>query len=553
MQREFKNWPIDPNTTSGIDLSEVLNNAIESADTNSLGNTRPSYLEPGGIWSKGSGGAIDLYLWDGTKDVLIGGSASGDGGMVIADVPPDDPSVGDMWLRTPSMVVYVWNLDYWFQFPEHFGGAGGGAGEGGITPGTDTGQMPVWSGTVWEPTSAIRVHKTGSGSFLDVSGEFHIHPKAYPKDQYGGIIKSEYFPAAYDPWSGDTKNWNMTWFRPNDGNSDPDRRNGFDFYGDRFTVRLSQNPQDDPWDTQQIVFRADANEVDLGVRSYKTKVKIYGDLYMGMSSNFYNKLANNPDDKPGTTFCGGLVMLGSYIDGETLDPVSQAEIDDPSLIRRRAFLDDAAIDMTNNPLYGCADPDNPKWATLREKMAVTVEWIERNAIVSDENGAVVVKGNTQFGNSNDDQHVIIGDTYIGYTETEGKPNNDDTVGGTLFLNRGMIVGRQVPGSPKPTASIGMEGNVIFDLGDPVSDSCAVSKGYVVRELVGNVGDLEDDVDTNTVNIVNLYNEQIRQALQIQALQNKPFEIATAVTDAVSRSTKFSELKANLIDAMAEFL
>ena len=242
-------------------------------------------------------------------------------------------------------------------------------------------------------------------------------------------------------------------------------------------------------------------------------------------------------------------MLGSYIEGEPLTPISQEEIDDPSLIRQRAFARDAALDMALNPIYNTGNPDDPRWALLRSKMAVTVEWIEKNAIVDDGSGTVVSKTSTVLGDTNDDSHQLIGDVYVGYDNNDGLPDNSDSVGGTLFLHRGMIVGRGNQGN----ASIGMEGNVIFDLGDPVSESCAVSKGYVIRELVGDINKLEDDVDTNEVNITNLYLEQISQALKIAALQNAQREIALSVKDAVSKSTKFSELKDNLMEAMEQFL
>lgn len=98
---------------------------------------------------------------------------------------------------------------------------------------------------------------------------------------------------------------------------------------------------------------------------------------------------------------------------------------------------------------------------------------------------IAIRTGTLIGDSNDDQHFIVGDTYIGYTENGDKPNNSDSVGGTLFLNRGMIVGRDNEGN----ASIGMEDNIIWDLGDPINDKCAVSKGYVENDL--SLKDLRD--------------------------------------------------------------
>ncbi len=82
------------------------------------------------------------------------------------------------------------------------------------------------------------------------------------------------------------------------------------------------------------------------------------------------------------------------------------------------------------------------------------------------------KHNNIFGSNNDDVQFFNGDCYIGYPENV--PNNNDTELGTLFLGRGVIVGRPGVGETKPVASIGMEDNVIFDLGDPYSPQHAVN-------------------------------------------------------------------------------
>ena len=82
------------------------------------------------------------------------------------------------------------------------------------------------------------------------------------------------------------------------------------------------------------------------------------------------------------------------------------------------------------------------------------------------------KSNNIFGTSNDDVQFFNGDCYIGYPDSF--PNNNDTELGTLFLGRGVIVGRPGLGEAKPTASIGMEDNVIYDLGDPFAPQHAVN-------------------------------------------------------------------------------
>lgn len=513
--RPLKDFPIDPNTTSGTELAEILDRFQLSVDSNNLGNGRPSYLGAGGLWSKGQNGTIDLYLFDGQKDILVAGSGTGDGGMAISENPPQNPNVGDMWMRLPNNIVLIWNGDFWFQFPS----SGGGSGSGGDLPaGLERGQTLKWNGSAWEPTDVLRIHP-GNVEAVDMTGKFHLHPKGNHPDTnedlsrgpYGAVFETQMYWDQEDGWTGIKNDWNICWFRPNDNNTSSNRRNAFDINADKFVVRLSQAPADDPWNDREIVFRAESNAVSIGARDYRSKIFMHGDFYVGMSENFYGKiLPTNPDDKPGTVFCGGMSMLGTYIEGEPLTPINNAETNDPSLIRQRAFEKDCALDMALNPIYNCGNPDDPRWKQLRPKMAATVEWMEKNAIVADDTGAVVSKGNTMFGDSNDDQHVLVGDTYIGYTTSTGLPDNSDAVGGTLFLNRGVIVGRGNTGN----ASISMEQNLIVGLAP------------------GLYGD---------------------HAVNLQQLRNARSEIASEIKSAVAKSTKFSELKENLLEAMEQFL
>lgn len=508
-QRNFKDWPIDPYKTSGIDLAEIINDAVEAADTNNAGNTRPSYLEAGGIWSKGSAetGGMDLYLFDGQKDVLIGGSASGDGGMVISDSPPVEPSVGDMWLRTPQMIVFVWNGDYWFQFPEHLGGAGGG-GSGDINVGLSNGDMTYWDGGSWVPTSAASIRNSGSGTHLSVLGELQFRSIKKPNEYRGGVLRAEYFEDVDDRWENQKLNWNMTWIRPLDDNSDPKRRNGFDVRADRFMVRLADNPENDPWDEGNIVLRCDRKDIDLGMRDYSATVHIFGDTYCGMSQNFMGKkIPGNPDNRPGTMFNGGMMMIGSYIEGQSLNPIYNGE--SPSEIRDRAFLKDSGIDMVKNPIYGLADPDEPAWAGIRESMPPTMKWLKENSLVADADGVLVSKGSTRFGNSNDDEHQFMGDVYCGFVG-DNLPDTGagDTVPGTLFLARGLKLVAEGNFDP----SIHCNGNHIIQVKSAAENDHAPNWG------------------------------------QVKGLTRS---LKQTICEAISRSQDFESLKENLLSVLSE--
>ncbi len=55
------------------------------------------------------------------------------------------------------------------------------------------------------------------------------------------------------------------------------------------------------------------------------------------------------------------------------------------------------------------------------------------------NGAFECSNSTELGNSNDDQHVLHGDVYVGYTDPSNVPDTDlgDVTPGTLFVSRGV--------------------------------------------------------------------------------------------------------------------
>jgi len=66
-QRPTSDFNIDPNITSGTDLSNILNRFQDAVDSGNSGTSRPAYLDAGGMWVK-TGNPMRLYLYDGTND-----------------------------------------------------------------------------------------------------------------------------------------------------------------------------------------------------------------------------------------------------------------------------------------------------------------------------------------------------------------------------------------------------------------------------------------------------------------------------------------------------
>lgn len=75
-QRPTNDFDIDPNITSGTDLSGILNRFQDAVDSGNSGASRPAYLAAGGMWVK-EGSPMRLYFYDGTKDIELYNTTDG--------------------------------------------------------------------------------------------------------------------------------------------------------------------------------------------------------------------------------------------------------------------------------------------------------------------------------------------------------------------------------------------------------------------------------------------------------------------------------------------
>jgi len=179
-----------------------------------------------------------------------------------------------------------------------------------------------------------------------------------------------------------------------------------------------------------------------------------GDVFVG-----YDAPIAQPDDQNGTLLCARGVLIG-----------------------RGRNPGDASIGMEGNIIWGLGDPQ-------ADDHAVSRGWVKSNTLTS-VNGVLTVPndlvvngityldsatidGNATIGANNYSTIHTKGDFYVGYEST--LPDNNDTVGGTLFLARGALVGR---GLPVGSASIGMNDNVIWGLGQAISNDQAPNWGQV---------------------------------------------------------------------------
>lgn len=388
----------------------------------------------------------------------------------------------------------------------------------GVGEGDEDGETLTWSSSTerWEKNDLLKVQPSDKEIVLD--GFAVSQPALINQDtgqdlgqvqgNHGFVYRSRRFENANDPWTGTTGNtWEVASIEPRDGGNEPARQNGIDLTADRVTLRVTADWTQTDWYETQIVFRAEGEELELGARQNTSSVFTNGDVYVGHRPD--NRPDNN-DVNDGTLFCKQGVIVG------------------------RGNTGGASIGMEGNIIWGLGEPTD-------DSHAINLKYLKENAIITGLKpgewncwGALTVRdylkvgGNTRMGNQSTDEHIVFGDFYIGYDES-AKPDNSDVNPGTLFLERGVIIGRD---RPVGTASIGMEGNIIWECGD-ISFS---GKSYTILEYV------DAQLDANE----SVYDELIKHSLQIEALQNRPLE-------ALEASSTFEEFKQKMIPILAEMI
>jgi len=85
-QSLLTDFPIDPTSTSGTDLADILNRWHQAGQSGQSGLTRPAGLQAGGLWvQQVAGGGFNLMFFDGTKDHQIAGVATPGGTAQIGE------------------------------------------------------------------------------------------------------------------------------------------------------------------------------------------------------------------------------------------------------------------------------------------------------------------------------------------------------------------------------------------------------------------------------------------------------------------------------------
>ena len=186
-QRPTGDWDIDPNTTSGSDLANILNRFQDAIDSGNSGASRPSYLAAGGLWVQ-EGNPMKLMFWTGSEDIEVFNTDDGSGigaGMVISATEPENPKEGMQWLNSVTAEVFIYDGAVWLEFPGGKDGAPGQDGADGniadgATDGTQDGIVATWDSTAnsgagqWTPDPTVIVNGGNVGIGTTANGNYQL-------------------------------------------------------------------------------------------------------------------------------------------------------------------------------------------------------------------------------------------------------------------------------------------------------------------------------------------------------------------------------------------
>ena len=156
-QRPTADYPIDANTTSGTDLSLILNRFQSALESGNSGSSRPAYITAGGLWVK-EGDPMELYLYDGTSDQLLYDTSNGinvtEGLWTLVDSNDEDGQI-----QRPSDVLIDGSLTVTGDLVD-----GDGNPISIIDSATEDGVIATWNNADgrWTPEGAVVVDDTGN-------------------------------------------------------------------------------------------------------------------------------------------------------------------------------------------------------------------------------------------------------------------------------------------------------------------------------------------------------------------------------------------------------
>lgn len=167
-------YPINANTTSGLELTDILNRFQQAEASQNATTTRPSYITRGGLWVKDSVGNLSMMMYDGTIDIEI---FLYSGGNIYT------PMVSIIWLSTRTYSLGELVTDGEFSY---------------ISKTTNVGKQPSLNPNDWnKDTVVIANNLTTTSTTAALSAyqgyllqEYKIEKQDYATSNSGGTLKT---------------------------------------------------------------------------------------------------------------------------------------------------------------------------------------------------------------------------------------------------------------------------------------------------------------------------------------------------------------------------
>jgi len=115
---------INPNSTSGTDLADIINRLTSATTSGNSGVARPAYAVLGTYWVDSSAPpeSIPVYFFDGVQDVLMYTFNSVTGVLTpgfatqpisVSPTPPSTPGIGELWLNSSTLKLMWYDSVEW--------------------------------------------------------------------------------------------------------------------------------------------------------------------------------------------------------------------------------------------------------------------------------------------------------------------------------------------------------------------------------------------------------------------------------------------------------
>ena len=152
-------------------INEIVTKGGIGGGSISVSDVPPDNPSEGDLWFDETAAALYVWIADPTNSWIQTSGGGGGGSIEVSDTAPTTPANGDLWFNTTNgqLYVYVASETAWFQTN---GGSGGGGGEGASVTTGDTAPATPADGDLWFNTvqAELYVYLDAEGGWVQTNG-----------------------------------------------------------------------------------------------------------------------------------------------------------------------------------------------------------------------------------------------------------------------------------------------------------------------------------------------------------------------------------------------